>query len=209
MAVSLLASKLFVPPARPELVPRPRLIERLNADLERDGRFARRLSLICAPAGFGKTTLASTWLSTLPHPHAWIALDQGDNDPTRFSAYLVAALQTIDAEVGQTVQQASQPPSPETLLTSLINDIAATPHPFVLVLDDYHLIHTPPIHQQLAFLVEHQPPQMHLVIATREEPPLPLSSIWTWVGSSTKERAIKSIKSFKTHLPEVHRYKEV
>jgi len=180
MTVSLLASKLFVPPARPGLVPRSRLTERLNAGLERDGRFVRRLSLVCAPAGYGKTTLVSTWLDTLQHPHAWLALDEGDNDPIRFDAYLVAAMQLIDADIGQAARETSptsQPSPTEEFLTSLLNDIAVTPRPFVLVLDDYHLIHTPSVHQQLAFLVEHQPPQMHLAIATREEPPLPLSRL--------------------------------
>ncbi len=174
MATPLLTTKLYIPPVRPELVPRSRLIERLNAGLH------RKLTLISAPAGFGKTTLVTEWLDNAERPFAWLSLDEDDNDPARFFTYLLAALQRIDTDIGQAAQamlQAPQPPSPETFLTSLINDIAATPHPFALVLDDYHLIHTLPIHQQLAFLLEHQPPSMHLVIVTREDPPLPLSRL--------------------------------
>jgi len=176
----LLTTKLYIPPVRPELVSRPRLIERLNEGM------AHKLTLISAPAGFGKTTLVTEWLNSLKaagsagRPFTWLSLDENDNDPARFLTYLVAALQRMDPAIGQAAQamlQAPQPPPPEPLLTALINDIAAIPRPFVLVLDDYHLIHTLPIHQQLAFLLDHQPPQMHLVIATREDPPLPLSRL--------------------------------
>ena len=174
MTTPILATKLYIPPVRPELVSRPRLIERLNAGLH------RKLTLISAPAGFGKTTLVTEWLNSAERPFTWLSLDENDNDPARFLTYLVAALQKTDPVIGQAAQammQAPQPPPPESLLTTLINDIAATPHPFALVLDDYHLIHTLPIHQQLAFLLEHQPPRMHLVIASREDPPLPLSRL--------------------------------
>jgi LuxR family maltose regulon positive regulatory protein len=174
MTTLLLKTKLHIPPIRPELVPRPRLAELLNAGLH------RKLTLVSAPAGYGKTTLVSNWLSGVEGPSTWLSLDENDNDPARFLTYLLAALQRIDADTGQATQamlQAPQPPPPEALLTNLINDIAATPTPFVLVLDDYHLIHTLPIHQQLVFLLAHQPSQLHLVIATREEPPLPLSRL--------------------------------
>jgi LuxR family maltose regulon positive regulatory protein len=184
MAVPLLATKLFVPPACPELVPRPRLTELLNAGLDVEGLqesgFARRLSLVSAPAGFGKTTLVATWLRGLDYAHAWLTLGESDNDPASFFAHFVAALLGVDANIGRTAQamlQAPQPPAPGALFTNLINDIAASPRSFVLVLDDYHLIRSQSIHQQLAFLMEHQPPQMHLVIATREDPPLPLSRL--------------------------------
>jgi LuxR family maltose regulon positive regulatory protein len=185
MAIPLLTTKLNIPPVRPELVPRPRLTERLNEGVTRMPS-PRKLTLVSAPAGFGKTTLVAEWLTRLSgsgdagRPVAWLSLDEEDNDPARFFTYLVAALQTVDPDIGQAAQamlQAPQPPPPEPLLTSLINDVAATPRPFVLVLDDYHLIHTLPIHRQLAFLLEHQPPQMHLVIASREDPPLPLSRL--------------------------------
>jgi LuxR family maltose regulon positive regulatory protein len=177
----LLTTKLYVPPIRPELVSRSRLIERLNVGLfGQGGNFARKLTLVSAPAGFGKTTLVTEWLSGVEHPAAWLTIDEEDNDPARFLSYLVAALQTVDPNVGQAVQamlQSHQPTPPESLLASLINDVAAAPRPFVLVLDDYHLIRTLPIHQQLAFLLDHQPPQIHLVIASREDPPLPLSRL--------------------------------
>ena len=159
---------------RSEIVARPRLIEQLNAGPN------RRLTLVSAPAGFGKTTLVAEWLSGVDSCHAWLSLDEDDNDPLRFFAYLVAALQQVDPHIGQAalaMMQSPQPLLPQALLTALINDVAAVPAPFILVLDDYQVIHTLPIHQQLAFLLEHQPPQMHLVIATREDPPLPLSRL--------------------------------
>jgi len=170
----LLATKLYIPSVRQELVSRPRLIEQLNAGLD------RKLTLVSAPAGFGKTTLVTEWLGSIAHPRAWLSLDKGDNDPARFLAYLIAALQQVDPAIGQSAQamlQGSQPPPPEALLTALINDIAATVSPFILVLDDYHLITALPIHQQLAFLLEHAPPQMHLGLVTRGDPPLPVSRL--------------------------------
>jgi LuxR family maltose regulon positive regulatory protein len=174
MAMPLLQTKLYVPPVRPDLVPRPRLLRRLDVGP------SRKLTLVSAPAGFGKTTLVTEWLGGIGHAVAWLSLDEEDNDPARFFTYLVAALQTVDPNIGQAAQamsQSPQPPPPEALLANLINDIAATPRPCILVLDDYHLIHTLSIHQLLAFLLEHQPPHMHLVIASREDPPLPLSRL--------------------------------
>jgi len=174
MHASLLTTKLFVPPRGANLVSRPSLIQRLNDGLH------RKLTLISAPAGFGKTTLVTEWLSGVDLPQAWLSLDEEDNDPARFFTYLLAALRNIDLNIGQAAQamlQSPQPPPPEAFLTSLINDIAAVPEPFIIVLDDYHLLHTLPIHQQLAFLIEHLPPQMHLVIAGREDPPMPLARL--------------------------------
>jgi LuxR family maltose regulon positive regulatory protein len=174
MTVVLLTTKLHMPPVRLELVPRRRLMEQLNAGLH------RKLILISAPAGFGKTTLVAEWVEGGAHPFAWLSLDERDNDPARFLTYLLAALQGIDASIGRSAQampQGPQPAPPEVLLSSLINDIAATPHPFVLILDDYHLIQSLVIHQQIGFLLEHQPDQMHLVIASREDPLLPLSRL--------------------------------
>jgi LuxR family maltose regulon positive regulatory protein len=174
MTTPLLTTKLYIPPVRPELVSRPHLIEQLNAGLD------RKLTLISAPAGFGKTTLLSEWVGGCQRPVAWLSLDESDSDPARFFTYFIAALQRVDPGIGQGAQammQSPQPPPPEALLTTLINEIAAVSQPFILVFDDYHLINAPPIHQQLAFLLEHQPPQMHLVIATREDPPLPLSRL--------------------------------
>lgn len=176
--MSLLTTKLYVPPVRPQLVERPRLVERLEQAL----RLGHRLTLISAPAGFGKTTLVSEWqhgrCGTTPAvAFTWLSLDENDNDPARFLTYFLAALQRVDPAIGQAalaMMQAGQPPPAEPLLSSLLNDLAALPQPIALVLDDYHLIQSPPIHQQLGFLLEHRPPQMHLVIVTREDPPLAL-----------------------------------
>ncbi len=177
--MSLLTTKLYVPPLRAKLVQRLRLVERLEEAL----RLGHRLILISAPAGFGKTTLVTDWCQGRRKASlacTWLSLDEQDNDPVRFLTYLLAALQTIDPTVGQATSamlQASPPPPPESLLTSLINDLAETPRPFVLVLDDYQTIQAVPVHRQLGFLLEHQPLQMHLVIATREDPPLNLSRL--------------------------------
>ena len=180
MTTPLLTTKLYIPPVRPYLVPRPHLIERLNAGLH------RKLTLISAPAGFGKTTLLSEWASQRVSesasgwPVAWVSLDESDNDPTRFLTYFVAALQTTRPDVGKSViaaLQSSQPPPTQAILTTLINEIAAIPAHFVLVLDDYHLITAQPVHDALTFLLDHLPPQMHLVIAGRADPPLPLARL--------------------------------
>ena len=172
MAAALLTTKLYMPPIRPELVPRPQLIELLNEGLH------RRLILISAPAGFGKTTLISVWIKQSGIPTAWISLDEGDNDPARFLAYLVAALRTIEADIGKgalTALQSPQPPDSEALLTALINEINALPHRLILVLDDYHLLTAQAVHKALTFLLDHLPPQMQVVMATRADPPLSLA----------------------------------
>ena len=174
MSTPILATKLYIPPPRPNMVLRPRLSERLNKGLQ------RQLTLISAPAGFGKTTLVSEWVATCERPVAWLSLDEGENDPARFLAYLVAALQTIASTIGAGVVgvlQAPQPPPTEAILTALLNDITTIPDHFVLVLDDYHVIDARPIDAALTFLLEHLPPQMHLVIATREDPQLPLARL--------------------------------
>ncbi|MFC2031660.1 AAA family ATPase, partial [Chloroflexota bacterium] len=194
---ALLATKLYIPPVRPGLVSRPRLIERLNAGLTMRGAFSRALTLVSAPAGFGKTTLVSEWAqamdgATPPIDIAWLSLDEGDNDPARFLAYMIAALRTIEARQGSAAQQepagligqgalsalqSPQPPPAEAIMTSLINEIAALPDRIILVLDDYHLIEAQPIHDSLAFLLGNLPPRMHLVIASREDPLLPLARL--------------------------------
>src|SRR5512135_12421 len=187
MPPPILATKLYIPPPRPRVVLRPRLIERLNESLQR----AAGITLISAPAGFGKTTLVSEWIAALtpgPSPAgrwetvrvAWLSLDEGDNDPTRFLTYLVAALQTIAPNIGAGVLgvlQSPQPPPTESILTTLLNDITTISDSFILVLDDYHVIDSQPVDQALVFLVEHLPPQMHMVIATREDPHLPLARL--------------------------------
>jgi LuxR family transcriptional regulator, maltose regulon positive regulatory protein len=182
MTAPLLTTKLYIPPSRPNLVPRPRLIEQLNAGLH----LGRKLTLISAPAGFGKTTLLSEWIASCERLEpvvrfAWVSLDQGDNDLARFWAYFIAALQSIHADIGEAALamfRSPKPPPVEAFLTGLINEItAAKLGPFVLVLDDYHLIKTQSIHDALAFLLDHLPPQMHLVVATRADPPLPIARL--------------------------------
>src|SRR6266849_2904913 len=142
MPTPLLATKLYIPRLRPHVVSRPRLIERLNEGLQ------RKLTLISAPAGFGKTTLVSEWVEGIERPTAWLSLDEGDNDPTRCLTYLVAALQTIAANIGKGVLgalQSPQPPPPEALLTALFNDMTTISDQFVLVLDDYHVLDAQPV----------------------------------------------------------------
>jgi LuxR family maltose regulon positive regulatory protein len=176
MSTPILATKLFIPPPRPKIVLRSRLIERLNEGLA----LGRKLTLISASAGFGKTTLVSEWVATGERPVAWLSLDEGDNDLARFMVYLTVALQTIEAKLGAGVVdalQSPQPPSVEALLTALLNEITTLPNNFILILDDYHAIDSKPVDQALAFLLEHLPPQMHLVIATREDPHLPLARL--------------------------------
>ena len=177
MSVPILSTKLHTPPPRPSAVLRPRLIGQLNEGLH------GKLILVSAAAGCGKTTLISEWLAgrgggALPFPAAWLSLDTGDSDPARFLIYLVAALQTIAAGIGAGVLAAlssPQPPPTEPLLSTLINEITTIPDHFILVLDDYHLVDAKAVDQALTFLLEHQPPQMHLVIATREDPQLPVA----------------------------------
>ncbi|HEX6480539.1 MAG TPA: LuxR C-terminal-related transcriptional regulator [Ktedonobacteraceae bacterium] len=170
----ILATKLYLPRLRPNVVFRPRLLERLNEGLH------CKLTLLSAPAGFGKTTLVSEWLAGCQRPAAWLSLDEGENDATRFLTYLVAALQTMAPTIGTgllSVLQSPQPPPTASLLTALLNEITTLPEPFILILDDYHLIDAKPVDQALTYLIEHLPPQMHLVIATREDPQLPLARL--------------------------------
>jgi LuxR family transcriptional regulator, maltose regulon positive regulatory protein len=184
MLSAILATKLYIPPPLPKAVRRPRLIERLN-----EGLLVGRtpgVTLISAPAGFGKTTLISEWVAGPGHrlpggqvcdrQVAWLSLDEGDSDPTRFLTYLVAALRTVAPNIGEGVLGALQSPQPtEPILTALLNEITAIPGNFFLVLDDYHMIDSEPVDLALTFLLEHLPPQMHLVITTREDPQLPLA----------------------------------
>jgi LuxR family maltose regulon positive regulatory protein len=174
MSTPILATKLYIPRLRPQVVSRLRLIERLNEGLHRS------LTLIAAPAGFGKTTLLSAWVAGCDRQVAWLSLDKGDSDPTLFLTYLVAALQTIAPTIGEGVLdmlQSPQPPPPEAILTALLNELTTLPDNFVLILDDYHVIDAQAVDIALTYLVEHLPPQMHLVIATREDPQLPLARL--------------------------------
>ncbi|MBP6472642.1 MAG: LuxR family transcriptional regulator [Chloroflexi bacterium] len=176
MSGDLLQTKLYVPRLRPSLIPRPYLIKTLNSGLHQGGQ----LALISAPAGFGKTTLVTEWLAGCERPSAWLSLDDRDSDLPRFLTYLIAALQTVFPTIGADVTavlQASPPPPTETSLTTLLNEIAGVPDNFLLVLDDYHLVDAPAVDNALAFLLDHLPPQMHLVITTREDPNLPLARL--------------------------------
>jgi LuxR family maltose regulon positive regulatory protein len=173
-STSLLATKLYLPRARPDLIPRPRLTKRLEQAR------SRPLTLVSAPAGFGKTTLLSEWTPQSAECVTWFSLDEGDNDPTRFWTYFIAALQRLKAGVGESalaLLQSPQPPPIEALLTTLLNEVAAFPDDFALVLDDYQLITTDAIHTGLTFLLDHQPPNLHLILTTRADPPLPLARL--------------------------------
>lgn len=176
MTFSLLTTKLHIPTPRPDLVSRSRLIEQLNTCS------TRKLTLVSAPAGFGKSTLLSTCIQQIESGTrvAWLSLDEGDNDLTRFLTYFVAALQTIGTNIGQGALAALQSlgsVNTEAVLTNLLNEIANFPGDIVLILDDYHVIETPEIDQAITFFLEHLPTQMHLVIASRIDPTLPLSRL--------------------------------
>ena len=187
MSAPVLATKLFIPQPRSGAVLRPHLIGRLNEGLRQNQGFGRKLTLISAPAGFGKTTLIGDWVAG-PEPgepgvrFAWLSLDEGDSDPARFLAYLIAALRTVAPAIGEAALAAlhaaqPQPPPAELILTSLLNDLAGLPDNVMLVLDDYHVVDAGPVDRALIFLVEHLPPRMHLVIASREDPQLPLARL--------------------------------
>ena len=173
----LLLTKLTVPSVRRSLVPRMRLSERLDEGLE------RKLTLLSAPAGFGKTTLLSSWIRVLSgdgRPVAWLSVDSGDNDPARFWRYFVTAIDQLQPGSGTTALAllgSPQPPPIEAVLTTVLNELGTMPAEAVLVLDDYHLIESRAIHEALAFLIDHLPPRMHLIIATRADPPLPLARL--------------------------------
>jgi hypothetical protein len=152
MPAPILATKLYIPPPRFKIVLRPRLIERLNAGCAQDFR----LTLISASAGFGKTTLVSEWIAVCGMPVAWLSLDEGDNDPARFITYLVKALQNIEAGIGDGLLAALQSPEPlqiEVILTNLVNEISILPGDLLLILDDYHVIDSPPLGNHLLFTI--------------------------------------------------------
>jgi LuxR family maltose regulon positive regulatory protein len=171
----LLATKLHIPRPRTHLVPRAHLVKRLQQGVE------RALTLVSAPAGFGKTTLLAQWLAEGDMPVAWLSLEPEDNDPTRFLSYLIAALQTLDTQLGTTalaLLRTPQPPSSETVLAMLVGELTSPDiGEFALVLDDYHTITAESIQRGMAFLLEHLPPQLHLVLATRADPPLLLARL--------------------------------
>ena len=172
----LLATKLHLPRPQPGFVPRPRLLDQLDEGL------ARSLILVCAPAGFGKTALLADWVGRGGRPVGWLSLDAGDNDPARFWRNAVAALDTARPGIAERVGPMLGPPAPpsfEGLVTALVNELAGqlADGEVLLVLDDYHLIDSPPVHASLTFLLEHLPPGLHVVLASRADPPLPLARL--------------------------------
>jgi LuxR family maltose regulon positive regulatory protein len=174
MPITVLTTKLHVPPMRREFVPRPRLFARLD-----DGT-QQKLTLISAPAGFGESTLVAEWLAHRPAGAAWLSLEEGDNDPLQFWTYVIAAFQQINAAVGieaEEILNAAQLRTTRPIVISLLNDLAQVPDDFILILDDYHLIETQHIHDTVDFLLEYQPPNSHMVLITRVDPPLSLARL--------------------------------
>ena len=187
MAIPLLEAKLFIPRVRRGLVTRPRLSERLSR------RGESKLTLVSAPAGFGKTTLVAEWLAATPlleRRAAWLSLDPSDNRAGSFWPYVIAALQTVVPEVGATaISLLRSPQTPITsVLATLLNDLSGLPRDIVLVLDDYHVVDTNDIQNGMAYLIEHLPPQVHLVVTTRADPALPLGR-WRGRGELIEIRA--------------------
>ncbi len=174
MTANLLHTKLFIPEPRQDYIPRPRLLEMLDESL------ARKLTLVAAPPGYGKSTLISIWIEERQHPTAWLSLDPQDNDGLLFIRYLIAALNTIHPAIGQVslaLLKSTEKSTSTSILTALLNDLSQLDQPTMVVLDDYHLIENQQIHDYVTFLLDHLPPDMHLVLASRSDPPLPLSRL--------------------------------
>jgi LuxR family maltose regulon positive regulatory protein len=178
MAIPLLRTKLYIPPLQSSLVHRPRLTQLINEGL------ARKLTLISAPAGFGKTTLLCEWIPTSQRKVSWLSLEDADNDPTRFWAYFMAALRAIQEDLVQDAQdwlpterQQTRLGQLESFITILINELSDYPEDFALVLDDYHQINNQAIHEGMIFLIDHLPTRMHIIITCRADPPLPLARL--------------------------------
>nr|WP_183602982.1 LuxR C-terminal-related transcriptional regulator [Paenibacillus phyllosphaerae] len=173
MSTPILATKINVPPRRPNTVLRQRLIDKL-----RNGLY-RKLTLISAPAGYGKTTLVGEWIANCGRPAAWLSLEEGDTELTRFLSCLISSLQTLDEKIGEgvlTVLQSPGPPNTESMLAALLQE-AADLAPFILVLDDYHTAHSKPIEEAVTFLLDHLPASIHLAMITREDPLIPLARL--------------------------------
>jgi len=178
MSALILSTKISIPPLRENSAQRPRLLEQCATGLQ------RKLLLVSAPAGFGKTTLLTAWIhherQNRQTRFGWLSLDRADSTPTRFWTYFIHALQVVVPGLGETalrMLEASEQPPIENTLTVLLNAIAVHNQPLALVLDDYHLLETPAIHESLLFFLEHQPPNFHLVLATRIDPPWPLARL--------------------------------
>lgn len=180
MNTYLHSSKLQTPLARQKLISRPHLLAKLDDGLTGEQGYTRKLTLFSAPAGSGKTTLAADWLRGHKHIHAWLSLDNGDNDPRRFLVYLLGALQRVEAGLGKSIEQALRSPRafpPDELISLLLKEVTALTRPLILALDDYHEIQSPPVHAFINFLLEYQPASLHLVLITREDPPVPLARL--------------------------------
>jgi LuxR family maltose regulon positive regulatory protein len=178
MSIPLLQTKFYIPPPQPNFVHRPRLTNRIDEGL------SRKLTLISAPAGFGKTTLLSDWFLTTQRRVTWLSLEEADNDPTRFWTYFLAALQVFQEDLVEDAQDflhveghQTNPAQFETFITILINDISSYPEEFAFVLDDYQQINNLAIHEGIVFLIDHLPPRMHLILTCRADPPLPLARL--------------------------------
>jgi len=181
MTTPLLATKFHIPPWRAAAVSRPRLLERLAAGLHEN----RKLTLVCAPAGYGKTTLVTEWIHALSQEGdslrvGWLSLGEADDDPERFLRYWLTAFQQVDDSISGRIQpllRLPQLPPVNALLDELLNQLAASESPILLTLDDYHVITNPQIHEALAYFIHHQPAHVHLVVTTRADPPLPLARL--------------------------------
>ncbi|MBB6633362.1 LuxR C-terminal-related transcriptional regulator [Cohnella thailandensis] len=174
MSTPIMATKLYIPKPRPQAVLRPRLTQRLSKGLY------RKLTLISAPAGYGKTTLVGEWLAECGRPAAWLSLEEGDNELARFITCMIFSLRTLEGNIGEgalAMLQTPQPPPAESILTVLLNELAALPNPFILVLDDYHAAMSAPVDDAVFFLLDHLPAQMHLVLTTRADPGFSLARL--------------------------------
>ena len=174
MTSTILATKLYIPTLRPNHVSRQSVLEHLDENLN------YKLTVVAAPPGYGKTSLLSIWSQERETPTSWLSLDSNDNDPALFLQYLIAALQTINSKTGTAslaLLQSPQLSSKTAILSALINDLAKIQDNFILILDDYHWIEKQEVHESLNYLIDHMPPQMHIIIASRSDPPLQLSQL--------------------------------
>jgi LuxR family maltose regulon positive regulatory protein len=172
--IELLRTKLFIPRPRKNMVTRPRLVDCINTGLD------KKLTLIAAPAGFGKSTLLSEWITQSPRCVTWLSLDEGDNDPVKFWTYVITSMQALGSDLGSgalALLRLPQAPPVPSILTILINDITSFQETVAVVLDDYHIIESQSIHDGVTFLIEHMPPNMHLILTTRVDPSLPLGRL--------------------------------
>lgn len=208
MLKTIIKTKTNLPTFRRRLVLRPHLLASISEGITQ----GHQLTLIAAPAGFGKTTIIREWIATSEIPAAWISLDEGDGDPIRFLTYLVVALQTLISGVGDSMLaalQSSQPMSTSDALISLLNELSSTEDDFVVVFDDYHAVASASVDVLLALLVEHMPPTMHLVITTREDPALPLARLrarnqLTEIRTADLRFTENEASEFLTHVMGLH-----